>query len=65
MGSQLVNDKLVNDPPLEEWPKLPTETEIYIMPDGTVVVADLPLELQPLLDQLGIVAPGEILSNSK
>ena len=45
---------------IEEWPKLPTETEIYILPDGTVVVADLPLELQPLVDQLGIIAPCEI-----
>jgi hypothetical protein len=32
---------------------LPTETEIYILPDGRVVIADLPAELAPLLVDLG------------
>ncbi|MBK8050859.1 MAG: hypothetical protein IPK16_29410 [Anaerolineales bacterium] len=32
---------------------MPTETEIYILPDGRVVIADLPLELAPLVAQLG------------
>ncbi len=32
---------------------LPTETEIYILPDGRVIVADLPVELTPLTDALG------------
>jgi hypothetical protein len=27
------------------WPSLPTETEIYILPNGEIVVADLPAEL--------------------
>lgn len=27
------------------WPALPTETEIYILPGGEIVVADLPAEL--------------------
>lgn len=31
------------------WPQLPTETEIYILPDGRVIVADLPAELAGLL----------------
>lgn len=35
------------------WPLLPTETEIYILPDGRVVIADLPAELAGLLTQLG------------
>lgn len=40
---------------LVEWPALPTETEIYILPDGRVVIADMPAELAPLAAQLGIV----------
>jgi len=35
-----------------DWPALPTETEIYILPDGRVVIADLPVELAALLAQL-------------
>lgn len=27
------------------WPALPTETEIYILPNGEIIVADLPEEL--------------------
>jgi hypothetical protein len=33
-------------------PALPTETEIYILPDGEVIVADLPAELAALVDRL-------------
>ena len=36
------------------WPLLPVETEIYILPDGRVIVADLPAELAPLLAALGL-----------
>ncbi len=39
------------------WPALPTETEIYILPDGRVVVADMPIELASLLAELGPVEP--------
>lgn len=39
------------------WPVLPTETEIYILPDGRVIVADLPAELVPMLTELGVAAP--------
>ncbi len=35
-----------------EWPALPTETEIYILPNGEIVVADLPVELAAHLDLL-------------
>jgi hypothetical protein len=35
------------------WPALPTETEIYLLPDGRVVIADLPAELASLIEQLG------------
>jgi hypothetical protein len=36
----------------ESWPSLPTETEIYILPSGEIVVADLPAELAALLTQV-------------
>lgn len=39
------------------WPALPTETEIYILPDGRVVIADLPAELAALLAALGEPEP--------
>jgi hypothetical protein len=42
------------------WPALPTETEIYILPDGRVVIADLPAELAPLAAALGAVEACEI-----
>lgn len=41
-----------DDNPSLEWPVLPTETEIYILPNGEIVVADLPLELVDLVEQL-------------
>jgi hypothetical protein len=42
------------------WPALPTETDIYILPDGRVVIADLPVELTPLASALGVVEACEI-----
>jgi len=42
---------------------LPTETEIYILPDGRVVIADLPAELAPLLAALGAAEPCALLAN--
>ena len=39
------------------WPAMPTETEIYILPDGRIVIADLPAELAPLLAELGKAEP--------
>jgi hypothetical protein len=42
------------------WPELPTETEVYILPDGQVVVADLPAELAAHLERLGIRADAAI-----
>jgi hypothetical protein len=38
----------------DTWPALPTETEIYILPNGQVVVADLPAELAPAIKELGV-----------
>lgn len=37
--------------------QLPTETEIYILPDGRVVIADLPADLADLAARLGNVDP--------
>lgn len=36
---------------------LPTETEIYLLPNGQVVVADLPAELTDLVEKLGSASP--------
>ncbi len=43
------------------WPAMPTETEIYILPDGWIVIADLPAELAPLLIELGEAEPYSLL----
>lgn len=40
-----------------DWPLLPTETEIYILPDGRVIIADLPAELAACLLELGALQP--------
>jgi hypothetical protein len=36
----------------DTWAALPTETDIYILPNGEVVVADLPAELAGALAAL-------------
>lgn len=52
---------LADEPaPGRDWPQLPTETEIYILPDGRVVFADLPEELTELAASLGRVQSCEI-----
>lgn len=48
------------DAPPNDWPALPIETDIYILPDGRIVIADLPAELTHLLPKLGPVLPCEI-----
>lgn len=40
-----------------DFPALPTETEIYILPDGRVVIADLPAELAGMAANLGVTEP--------
>jgi hypothetical protein len=57
-----------SDGPMEsqaDWPLMPTETEIYIMPDGQVVFADLPVELSELVEQLGDVEPSAVGLNAE
>ncbi|GIV75112.1 MULTISPECIES: hypothetical protein [Caldilinea] len=39
---------------------LPIETDIYILPDGRVVIADLPAELLEATSRLGQTEPCEI-----
>jgi hypothetical protein len=42
-----------SDPASDEyWPRLPTETEIYILPSGEIVVADMPAELAAQIARL-------------
>lgn len=40
-----------------DWPLMPTETEIYLLPDGRVIFADLPVELSDLATTLGDAEP--------
>ena len=49
----------------DAWPALPTETEIYILPDGRVVIADLPAELAPLAAALGAAETCEIAPDAE
>lgn len=56
------------DPPAsapQPWPALPTETDIYILPDGRVVIADLPAELAALAAALGATEPSEIAPHAQ
>lgn len=50
------------EPAPVEWPAFPTETEIYILPDGRIVIADLPAELAQALPTLGEIAPCDLPS---
>ena len=51
--------------PEETAVAFPVETDIFIRPDGSVVIADLPQELESLLGLLGGLSPeGESLSRN-
>ena len=54
-----------SEPASQAWPLLPVETEIYILPDGRVIVADLPAELAPLLAALGMTTPTVSFDNAE
>lgn len=47
------------------WLQLPTETDIYILPDGSVVIADLPAELISIPSALGVVEACEIAPDAE
>ena len=49
-----------NQASVDDFPPLPTETEIYILPDGRVIVADLPVELAAILSSLGVTEACEV-----
>jgi hypothetical protein len=51
-----------NEAQASDWPALPTETEIYILPDGRIVIADLPAELALCLSELGAIAADLIVA---
>lgn len=51
--------------PDEAWPLLPVETEVYILPDGQVVIADLPAELAEHLGRWGIRTAENAAKNSE
>jgi len=50
---------------LAAWSQLPTETDIYILPDGRVVIADLPVELTSIPTALGVVEACEIAPDAQ
>jgi hypothetical protein len=50
---------------VDAWPQLPTETDIYILPDGRVVIADLPAELNLIPSALGMVEACEIAPDAR
>ena len=53
MSTLAHNNAPCNETESAGWPLFPVETEIYILPDGRVIVADLPAELASLLTALG------------
>jgi hypothetical protein len=50
------------EPALPEL-RWPVETDIYILPDGQIVVADLPAELAVRLPWLGALEPCELIDH--
>jgi hypothetical protein len=55
-----VNPPTLDAPNVEDGFIMPTETEIYILADGRVVVADLPAELAGMLSGIGAVEACEV-----
>lgn len=51
--SSFDSDRYGHEENPDAWPLMPTETDIYILPDGQVVIADLPAELSELVGKLG------------
>ena len=48
----------IDDPAPTHWPSYPVETEIYILPDGQVIVADLPRQLAECIESIGQLDAG-------
>jgi hypothetical protein len=53
-----------NEPSGDPFALLPTETEIYILPGGEIIVADLPIELAARLEQLRSTTAPALLDTS-
>lgn len=64
-SSAIETARLQDDARPDDWPLLPTETDIYILPDGQVVIADLPAELADLADRLGDTGPGAVTPHGR
>ncbi len=60
-----LHEPLQASAPPAAWPPLPTETDIYILPDGRVVIADLPVELTSIPSALGVVEACEIAPDAQ
>lgn len=54
MSASATNDSVISHAADSHVPRLPTETEIYILPDGRIVIADLPFELTGAVADLGV-----------
>ena len=65
MAATVTSTSASNEGEVEAWPLLPVETDIYILPDGRVIVADLPAELASLLTALGVTAPVEVTTSTE
>jgi hypothetical protein len=59
------NGQVEEDVQAAAWSQLPTETDIYILPDGRVVIADLPVELTSIPSALGVVEACEIAPDAQ
>ena len=59
------NGPVEEDAQTAAWAQLPTETDIYILPDGRVVIADLPVELTTIPSALGVVEACEIAPDAQ
>lgn len=57
MAHAAAPDAAAPDAAAPDAARFPTETEIYLLPDGRVIIADLPAELAAALAQLGAVEP--------
>ena len=56
---------MAEDAAVAGWLALPSETDIYILPDGRVVVADLPAGLAGLAAALGTPEACEIAADDQ
>lgn len=63
-GHASTPERARGDRPPEGW-TLPIETDIFILPDGRVVIADLPAELVEATTRIGYCEPCEISDHER